>query len=304
MQMYVGITDRNWYEQLKEARADEVNFWKPGTTPFRALTPGEMFLFKLHSPHNFIVGGGFFVRYSLLPTFLAWEAFEKKNGVRSLGEFNARISKYRNNCNIEPSTEVGCIILTDCFWLEEYEWIPIPENWSKNIVSGRCYTDADSYGNQLFSAVQDRLIRHTSSNTLLAEQQERYSTGIARHRLGQGAFRILVTDAYQRRCAITGEKTLPVLEAAHIKPYAEEGPHSVNNGILLKSDFHTLYDNGYMTITPDFHIEVSRKLHEDYGNGKDYYKYHGSKLLILPGTVSQRPSAEYLDWHNQNVYLG
>ena len=39
-------------------------------------------------------------------------------------------------------------------------------------------------------------------------------------------------------------------------------------------------------------------------NGKDYYKYHASKLLILPGTVSQRPSAEYLDWHNQNVYLG
>ena len=38
-------------------------------------------------------------------------------------------------------------------------------------------------------------------------------------RLGQGAFRVLVTDVYHRRCAITGGKTLPALDAAHIRPY-------------------------------------------------------------------------------------
>lgn len=37
MQMYVGITDYNWYEYLKEKQADEVNFWKPGTQPFKAI---------------------------------------------------------------------------------------------------------------------------------------------------------------------------------------------------------------------------------------------------------------------------
>lgn len=47
--------------------------------------------------------------------------------------------------------------------------------------------------------------------------------------LGQGAFRVVVTNAYQRRCAFTGEKMPPVLQEAHIKPYATEGPHSVNN---------------------------------------------------------------------------
>ena len=40
---------------------DEVNFWQPGSnTQFRALSPGELLLFKLHSPDNFIVGGGVF----------------------------------------------------------------------------------------------------------------------------------------------------------------------------------------------------------------------------------------------------
>lgn len=55
------------------------------------------------------------------------------------------------------------------------------------------------------------------------DNEERYHHILIRHRLGQGAFRVLVTDAYQRRCAISGEKTLPVLEAAHIRPYSQHG---------------------------------------------------------------------------------
>lgn len=48
---------------------------------------------------------------------------------------------------------------------------------------------------------------------------KRYGTPILmKPRLGQGAFRVLVTDAYERRCAVSGEKTLPILDAAHIGP--------------------------------------------------------------------------------------
>lgn len=63
--------------------------------------------------------------------------------------------------------------------------------------------------------------------------------------------RVVVTDAYQRRCAITGEKTLPVLQATHIKPYSEKGPHSIDNGLLLRSDFHTLLVKRPMVISDD-----------------------------------------------------
>jgi putative restriction endonuclease len=38
-------------------------------------------------------------------------------------------------------------------------------------------------------------------------------------RLGQGAFRLTITDSYERRCAVTGEKTLPILDAAHIRAF-------------------------------------------------------------------------------------
>ena len=305
MQMYVGITDYNWYEYLKEKQADEVNFWKPGTQPFKAINENDLFLFKLHHPHNYIVGGGFFVKYSLLPTYLAWSAFGEKNGTSSLRQLNDAIGKYRARNNM-PNTnpQIGCIILTDLFYYDEEDWIPVPSNFSKSIVQGKRYYTEEIEGKRLFEQVQERLQSKASIRNGVEQRIERYAEYMTKHRLGQGAFRVVVTDAYQRRCAITGEKTLPVLEAAHIKPYAEEGPHSVNNGLLLKSDFHTLFDGGYITIDTDFRIDVSKRLHEDYGNGKDYYKYHGEKLLILPEKQIELPSKEFLEWHNEHVFLG
>jgi putative restriction endonuclease len=77
---------------------------------------------------------------------------------------------------------------------------------------------------------------------------------------------------------VTGEKTLPVLEAAHIKPYAIEGPHQVNNGILLRSDRHKLFDVGYVTVTPEHTLEVSPRLREEWHNGQEYNAHHGRRL--------------------------
>lgn len=305
MQIYVGITDYDWYEFLKNNKADEVNFWKPGTRPFKALQINDMFLFKLHHPKNYIVGGGFFVKYSLLPTYLAWNAFGEKNGTKSLKELNDAIGKYRARNNmLVRNPQIGCIILTDVFYFEEQDWIAVPKSFSKNIVQGKRYYTEESDGQHIFLEVRERLNRKTTQISNYEERTERYAEYMTKHRLGQGAFRVIVTDAYQRRCAITGEKTLPVLEAAHIKPYSQEGPHSIDNGLLLRSDFHTLYDGGYITVDKEYRIEVSKRLHEDFGNGKDYYRYHGEKLLILPENVDEMPSKKYLEWHNENVYLG
>jgi len=309
MIMYVGVTDENWYQQLSAQKPDEVNFWNPSGRPFKAIQEGELFLFKLHAPRNYIVGGGYFVRFSALPPFLAWQAFGEKNGTKTYAEFCQRLEKYRGRYSIDGAYQVGCSILTEPFWYEENDWIPVPE-WSNSIVSGKRYYTESEIGAKLYRDVMERIPRSKHVNmmndSVLSEStdSQRYAEYSTKHRLGQGAFRILVTDAYQRRCAITGEKTLPVLEAAHIKPYGQDGPHSISNGILLKSDFHTLFDDGYLTITTDYKTEVSQRLHNDYGNGKDYYRYHGQPLLILPGRENQMPSREYLEWHNENVYLG
>ncbi len=111
-----------------------------------------------------------------------------------------------------------------------------------------------------------------------------------------------VTDAYGWACAITEEHTLPALEAAHIKPYGDSGPHAVYNGLLLRSDVHRLFDSGYITVTPDYHIEVSRRIREEYENGRYYYPFHGQRLHHLPQNPSDHPSKELLTWHNENTF--
>ena len=108
MKIWVGVTDKNWYEHLIRLAPEEVNFWQPsGSRTFRVLQPGEPFLFKLHSPENFIVGGGFLVRYSALPASLAWDAFERKNGVASLDDLILRVRRYRvDDRSFDPV--IGC----------------------------------------------------------------------------------------------------------------------------------------------------------------------------------------------------
>ena len=112
-----------------------------------------------------------------------------------------------------------------------------------------------------------------------------------------------MTDIYDRRCAITRERTLPALEAAHIRPYGEGGAHEARNGLLLRRDIHSLFDAGYVTVTPDLHFEVSRRIREEFDNGKHYYALHGHEINA-PSDLTQRPDAAALTWHNEHCFRG
>ena len=137
-----------------------------------------------------------------------------------------------------------------------------------------------------------------------AGERARYGEPVLiKPRLGQGAFRVLVTDIYHQRCAVTGERTLPALEAAHIRPFAEGGPHEASNGLLLRRDIHSLFDLGYVTVTADHRFEVSRRIKEEFENGRDYYRLHGSEVAV-PDKKGEAPDKEALSWHNENRFLG
>ena len=307
MKLWVGVTDKNWFQYLSQRNPDEVNFWQPsGSRNFKVLRAGEPFLFKLHAPNNFIVGGGFFVRYSALPSSLAWDAFGSKNGVSSLQELTARVRQYRRNDDaLDPI--IGCNVLAEPFFLERDRWIPIPESFALNIVSGKSYDTMTPEGASLWESVKAAMknsLRVAEPSPIINEDSEERvgEAYLTRGRLGQGAFRVLVTDAYQRRCAVTGEKTLPVLEAAHIQPYANEGPHRISNGILLRSDLHKLFDLGYVTVTPDLHLEVSPRLKAEWQNGREYYAHHGKELSFKPAAPSSLPGSNFLKWHNENIF--
>ncbi len=311
IRLVVAVTDGDWFETLRGMPLlDEVNFWAPSPRSFKALRPGELFLFKLHAPNNVIAGGGIFAYANVLPSSLAWQAFGEANGAHDLHEMRTRISRYRNvDPNEQSDFEIGCRILTQPFFFDESEFITVPSTWSPNIVSLKSFSTSDSDGRALWDTVNSRL-RHRLSTGMVAEPTEisseeaRYGKPqLVQPRLGQGAFRVLVTDIYERRCAVTRERTLPALDAAHIRPYSDGGFHEAKNGLLLRRDIHGLFDAGYVTVTPDLHFEVSRRVHEEFENGRVYYALHG-KPIIVPRKVVDRPNTEELTWHNENCYRG
>src|SRR3954447_9246480 len=94
--LVIAVTDDDWFEMLRrQPSLSEVNFWAPSAANFKALQPGELFLFKLHSPRNFIVGGGIFAYANVMPYSLAWSAFGEANGAATMQEMRGRIAKYR-----------------------------------------------------------------------------------------------------------------------------------------------------------------------------------------------------------------
>jgi putative restriction endonuclease len=307
----IAPTDFGWYDYLsRRASFDEVNFWTPSTHfAFRAdgFSP---FLFKLKAPHNAICGFGYFARYSALPDWLAWDCFGEANGYSSLVSMREKVAEIRKRMRYvgtERLAEIGCIVVVNVSFFPREEWIPQPIDWPVRNLRPMRYDLEHGEGARVWGGCLDRAPLYERSSAAQPSEvgmATRYGAPVlVRPRLGQGAFRVAVTDAYERACAVTGEHSLPVLEAVHIRPFAQDGPHVVSNGLLLRADLHRLFEQGYVSISTRNRLEVSERLRADYNNGKTYYPFRGS-LVALPKVESERPDPELLHWHHENVFLG
>ncbi len=278
----------------------------------KSLQPGAPFLFRLHAPDYAIVGGGFFLRFLKLPLSQTWDAFREANGADSFHQLRKMISR-RSSKPIKADEDpiIGSTILGEPFFFKRSDWIESPPDFRGPIVSGKSYDMTSGEGLKLWQKITVQLAAQKSRSlgtaampsvgpaTRAAIETARYGTPhLVTPRLGQGSFRIDVTAAYQGRCAMTAERTLPALEAAHIHRYSAGGVHEVSNGLLLRSDLHRLFDRGYLTVdSKDLTIVVSRRIKEEYENGRDYYALHG-KSLSAPTDTNAMPGARYLKQHN------
>ncbi|MFO7651216.1 MAG: HNH endonuclease, partial [bacterium] len=283
MNLFVGITDREWYEYLAgQPGLKRINFWQPGGhRQFRALDPGEPFLFKLRGERARIVGGGYFVYSGVMRLSQAWDYFGKGNGAPSLDVARSLIGGLRaDRGSADADFEIGCIALIDPFFLSKEDWFDIPGGWPQGIQSGRRYPLESPAGQHLWQQVQYRLAGRQLEDLVLARDAAPEYSQVMR-RKGQDIFRETVARAYRRRCAVTQERVTPVLEAAHIKPYAKHGPNRVQNGLFLRADLHKLFDDGYATLTPDadgYRFRVSPTIRSRFHNGDHYRALDGTQL--------------------------
>lgn len=124
------------------------------------------------------------------------------------------------------------------------------------------------------------------------DARRRVLSAVVRRR-GQQEFRRSLLAAYGDRCAVTGSSAVPVLEAAHIDAYAGSHTQNVRNGMLLRSDVHTLFDLQLLTVTAGFMVAVAPEL-----RGTEYGRYHQQRLR-LPTDSAQRPDPSALARHRQ-----
>jgi len=315
---YVALTDREWFDFLSTLstcrEVDEANFWSPHPKPLKKFTRGEPVLFKLKAKQGrAIVGGGFFEHFTPLPISIAWDSFEEKNGAQFPGDVRRRIARLRGDAP-DPWAEyvIGCHILVEPFFWDEPDWIPEPPDWHKNIQRGKSYDLSKGTGRELWDAVVARLQRgrgmSAQGGSLDEEAPAEIPGGLGdpllrRRRIGQGTFRSVIRDVYRRQCAITRERALPVLDAAHIRPFSVVPEHYVQNGLLLRSDVHKLFDAGYVTVTPEYRVEVSGHIRTDFNDGENYEKLHGGEVWV-PESEQLRPRREFLEWHNEEKFRG
>ena len=119
-------------------------------------------------------------------------------------------------------------------------------------------------------------------------------------RIGQEAFRARLLDAYSRRCAITGERTEPVLDAAHIQPYLGPRSNHIRNGVVLSKELHTFFDLGYVGSTPTTRFTCRRASTRSGTTG-------GATTSMTIGCLPSSPETRLrgqaaLEWHLGRVF--
>lgn len=306
MNGYIGHTDKGWWDFLRARRyLREVNFWRPaGGRRFTALEPGELFFFRLKSPINMIGGFGFFVRNATLPVWRAWEVFGPANGAETqdlLLERLARLARRR----VTAADVIGCIAVSEVVFFEPNEWVPVPSTFRPQNLSGSRIDLRAAEGQRLLLECLERAHGQTENSEWASDALSRVRAGLDPRRLvplGHGSFRLAVLDAYGGACAVTGEHSLPAIEAGPIRPRASGGRHEIANGLPLRRDLHRLFELGYVSVASDLRLLVSPRLRREFANGHTYYAMEGQRLLD-PRDPKGAPARAALEWHADNVFM-
>jgi putative restriction endonuclease len=277
LRAFIAVTDPAWLRRLREAHVDEANFWQPRPTPIRQPI-GTPWIFKVKGTER-IAGFGILSHYTTMPAAIAWDVFGIANGAESYAEMRRSIARLRHSNDADET--IGCVVLSNIVILPEARYISSPTDWKSNIVRGKYYDLGTGAGAVAWLQLMAATEKPQSMNALAELPGGFGQPTMILPRRGQGSFRLMVMDAYDRRCAISGER----------------------NGVLLRSDIHRLFDQGYVTITPDHRFCVSQRIRDEFDNGVIYYDLHGRQIR-LPSEAEHQPDPSALEWHSTSVFKG
>ena len=157
----------------------------------------------------------------------------------------------------------------------------------------------------LLAKFQNKKIEETIDikKEIFPEGKEREA--IIKTRVNQNFFRCTILSAYNSKCCITGLPIPDLLVASHIKPWSKDKKNRLNpkNGLCLNSIHDKAFDKGFITVTPDYKLLISKLLvdyYRDMSVNSFFLKYKNQRIT-LPDKFS--PSKELLDYHYQNIFI-
>lgn len=167
----------------------------------------------------------------------------------------------------------------------------VPNEELQALFSWRPKVPADELGRSIVEATISAGKQMAAVNSEL-EARDVVQRAIAVRR-GQKGFRTKLLRAYQKKCVVTGCTVVDILEAAHIVPYKGAHTHRVDNGLLLRSDIHTLFDLGLIWVSQQRRLQLHAKLRDgEYG-------YLHDEPLRAPVELRDLPLLEHLAYHEK-----
>ena len=306
---YVGVTDGDWYRFLAPGPGSRrsTSGGPAAAGEFRALGPGEPFFFKTHHPHNRVVGGGFYSGFARLRVSEAWELFGEGNGVADLtqmrrGSANTAGSRSRR---ARTRSSAACSSATSASSRRRRAGaaagLRTQHRAGQGLRPGR-----PSLAAGYFEDLLHRLLGVRGRGRPSASRGTATGPVFGDPRLAPHAARPAGVPGGRPgrlRPALRDHRhqIRPVLQAAHIRPLPAGGEHRLDNGLLLRSDVHTLFDRGYLGVDPKHRLLVSPRLREEFGNGEQFYARAGQPIA-LPERRADRAGREFLEWHLDEVF--
>ena len=179
---------------------------------------------------------------------------------------------------------------------EETIWNEFRNNWEELAFEGeRIFAELKHEPIEKSAGIED--------DYLPEEGREREA--IVKTRVNQKFFHDTVLASYDNKCCITGINLPGLLVAGHIVPWSKDKKNRLNpsNGLCLNSLHHAAFDRGFITLTTDYIITLSKIVFDQkkIDVAKQFFIPYENKKISLPQRFL--PDKSFLEYHNKHIFI-
>lgn len=209
--------------------------------------------------------------------------------------------KLVNFASLDPTHQArGVSGLKGVSRMDKEVWQEFRANWP-NMAS-----ESERLLEGLLTAAQKAVRKKAGAAEILlpAPTQPTERTANVQVRVMQSFFRKAVLAAYGWQCCVTGNPVPQLLIASHILPWGEFPEQRLNpcNGLCLAAHLDRAFDSGLITFSNDMQLVLSSRLRAYLPNQslqREFVSIEGSPLR-MPERF--QPSAEFVEYHRQNIF--